>query len=92
MAKIEIKIQLATQQDIPSLIELFNQSEEFHRNNRPDVFAKPPSEEIVGLYGRFFQDPLSKILIAKRGEASEAFLRYRIYKATKVSLLVESGR
>jgi len=92
VTKDKFKIETAIRDDIPSLIELFAQSEEFHRTNRPDVFAKPPLADLEALFEKFIQSPLVTTLIAKHESVPVGFLRYRIYEAPKISFLVDVGR
>jgi ribosomal protein S18 acetylase RimI-like enzyme len=92
MKNSKIEIQIAVRDDIPSLIKLFLQSEEYHRTNRPDVFAKPPLTELEDLYLKFIENSLVTTLLAKEDDKAIGFIRYRTYEAPKVSFLVDVGR
>ncbi len=91
METSETKILLATQNDISDLIGLFRQTEEYHRANRPDVFAEPPRTDLEELFNKFIQSPMVTTLLAKTDNIPVGFLRYRIYEAPKISFLVDVG-
>jgi len=88
----EIKILKATENDIQDLISLFYESEQFHRDNRPDLFGRPTEDEMREMFSKFLGDSKVHTLMAKHGDTPVGFARYRIVEPPKTNFLVKSGQ
>ena len=91
MANAHCEISNATLADIPKLITLFSESEKFHRDNRPDFFSRPDEAELTKMFAKFLHDPATTNLKIEVSGALEAYARFRIGGAAKVSFLVHAG-
>ncbi len=92
MNKSPFAIRVATDDDLPEMIQLYFQSEEFHRTQRPDLFRKPSTAEIQKLFESFMKDPLVTSLVATIADKPVAFVRFCIYEVQEISYLVDLGR
>ena len=86
------KIREANEHDIPALVELFSESEEFHRTNRPDFFAKPTDSDLVHAFKTFMSDKSVVSLATEVDRKIHAYARYRTYCGPATSFLVHSGK
>lgn len=82
----------ASENDVQDLVNLFSESEIFHRENRPDLFGQPSPQELRELFLKFHADPKVRTFIAKQDGVAIAFARYRTYETPKTNYFIKSGQ
>ena len=82
----------ATKSDLPRLVDMFFESENYHRAHRPDIFKEPSRQQMSGFLEELFENENSMSLVAKVEGEVAGLVRFRKFEAPPIPGFKDRGR